>query len=58
MRHTILKTLGASCLTAAAVFCAAIPDATTGNVQLKSAGALAFGNDGVLFIGDSLARFR
>jgi hypothetical protein len=55
MRHTLLKTLAAACLTAAAVFSAAIPDATTGNVQLKSAGALAFGNDGVLFIGDSLA---
>jgi hypothetical protein len=55
MRHTLLKTVGAACLTAAAVFCAAIPDATTGNVQLKSAVALAFGNDGVLFIGDSLA---
>ena len=55
MRHTFLKTLGAACLTAALSFSAAIPDATTGNVQLKSAGALAFGNDGVLFIGDSLA---
>jgi hypothetical protein len=55
MRHTLLKTLGAACLTAAVGFSAAIPDATTGNVQLKSAGALAFGNDGVLFIGDSLA---
>jgi hypothetical protein len=55
MRHMFLKTLGAACLTAALSFSAAIPDATTGNVQLKSAGALAFCNDGVLFIGDSLA---
>jgi hypothetical protein len=55
MHHKFLKTLGAACFTAALAFCAAIPDATTGKVQLRSAGALAFGNDGVLFIGDSLA---
>lgn len=54
MRHLFAKTLGAACLTAALTFSAAIPDATTGKVPLKSAGALAFGNDGVLFIGDSL----
>jgi hypothetical protein len=54
MRHLLAKTLGATCLTAALSFSAAIPDATTGKVELKSAGALAFGNDGVLFIGDSL----
>jgi hypothetical protein len=54
MRHLLAKTLGVTCLTAALAFSAGIPDATTGKVQLKSAGALAFGNDGVLFIGDSL----
>src|ERR1700733_6566936 len=55
MRHLLAETLGVTCLTAALAFSAGIPGATTGNVQLKSAGALAFGNDGVLFIGDSLA---
>src|ERR1700721_1554913 len=54
MRHLLAETLGVTCLTAALAFSAGIPDATTGKVQLKSAGALAFGNDGVLFIGDSL----
>jgi hypothetical protein len=54
MRHILAKPVGMICLTAALAFSAAIPDATTGKVQLKSAGALAFGNDGVLFIGDSL----
>jgi hypothetical protein len=32
----------------------AAPALTTGKVDLKSAGALAFGPDGVLFVGDSL----
>ena len=54
MRHMFLKTVTAACLTAALAFSASIPGATTGKVQIKSAGALAFGNDGVLFIGDSL----
>jgi hypothetical protein len=54
MRQLLAKTFGVTCLTAALAFSAGIPDATTGKVQLKSAGALAFGNDGVLFIGDSL----
>ena len=54
MRHILAKYFGAACLTAALAFSAGIPGATTGKVQLKSAGALAFGNDGVLFIGDSL----
>jgi hypothetical protein len=54
MNHLFLKTLGAACLTAVLAFSADIPDASTGRLQLKSAGALAFGNDGVLFIGDSL----
>ncbi len=54
MRHLLAKYLGATCLTAALACSAGIPDATTGKVPLKSAGALAFGNDGVLFIGDSI----
>src|SRR3984957_852928 len=54
MRHLLAKSLGVTCLSAALAFSAGIPGATTGKVQLKSAGALAFGNDGVLFIGDSL----
>jgi len=54
MRHMFLKTVSAACLTAALAFSASIPGATTGKVQIKSAGALAFGNDGVLFIGDSM----
>src|SRR3984957_17658295 len=31
-----------------------LADLTSGNAQLKSAGALAFGPDGVLFVGDSI----
>jgi hypothetical protein len=54
MRNLLAKYLGATCLTAALACSAGIPDATTGKVPLKSAGALAFGNDGVLFIGDSI----
>jgi hypothetical protein len=49
-----MKILAATCLAAALTFSAGFPGSTTGKVQLKSAGALAFGNDGVLFIGDSL----
>jgi hypothetical protein len=51
---TAVKTIGATCVAAALTFGAPIPGATTGKVHLKSAGALAFGNDGVLFIGDSI----
>ena len=32
-----------------------ISGVTTGNVPLKSAGALAFGKDGVLFVSDTIA---
>ena len=53
MRHLFL-TLAAACLTAALALSADVPNGTPGKVQLRSAGALAFGNDGVLFIGDSL----
>ena len=54
MRHKFLKTAAATCLTAAVAFSAGIPGSTTGKVQIRSAGALAFGNEGVLFIGDSV----
>ncbi|MGA3188801.1 MAG: hypothetical protein ABSF22_16985 [Bryobacteraceae bacterium] len=53
MRHLFL-TLAAACLTAALALSADVPNGTPGKVPLRSAGALAFGNDGVLFIGDSL----
>jgi hypothetical protein len=54
MRHMFLTTAAATCLTAALAFSASIPGGTTGKVLIKSAGALAFGNEGVLFIGDSV----
>lgn len=54
MQHVLLKTLAATVLTSAVAFTAGIPSGSVGKVQLKSAGALAFGNEGVLFIGDSL----
>jgi hypothetical protein len=34
-------------------FSASIPNMTTGKAGLKSAGALAFGQDGILFVGDT-----
>ena len=52
MHHTLLKT--ATLISLAAGLAFSFPGATTGKVQLKSAGALAFGNDGILFIGDSI----
>jgi hypothetical protein len=54
MRHMFLKSAAAGCLTAVLAFSAGIPGSTVGKVQIRSAGALAFGNDGVLFIGDSV----
>jgi hypothetical protein len=41
------------CLTAAVVFGASSASLTMGKAELKSAGPLAFGPDGILFIGDS-----
>jgi hypothetical protein len=41
------------CLAAALVFGASTVGMTAGKAQLKSAGPLAFGPDGVLFVGDS-----
>src|SRR5579864_7124911 len=54
MQHVFLKTIAAATLSAAIAFSAGIPGGSVGKVQLKSAGALAFGNEGVLFIGDSM----
>jgi hypothetical protein len=57
MRKSILSTsfrlVAALCLTAALGFSASTAGMTTGKAQLKSAGALAFGPDGILFVGDS-----
>src|SRR5580704_15578101 len=61
-RITLISTTAALCLTAAlavGVNAARNPanplaDLPSGKVELKSAGALAFGPDGVLFVGDSL----
>jgi hypothetical protein len=63
MRRTVFVNTGlALCLTAAlaiGVLAARRPasplaDLTSGNVGLKSAGALAFGPEGILFVGDSV----
>jgi hypothetical protein len=43
----------ATLLTAALAFSASTSSLTPGKAELKSAGALAFGPDGVLFVGDS-----
>ena len=43
----------AACLTAALAFTANTTGLTTGRVDLKSAGPIAFGPDGILFVGDS-----
>src|ERR1700676_4702928 len=48
-----LPLVAALCLTAALAFSANIAGLTTGKAPLKSAGPLAFGPDGVLFVGDS-----
>src|SRR5580692_4608497 len=52
---TSFRLVAALCLTAALAFSAAIPGLTSGKAELKSAGPLAFGPDGVLFVGDSTA---
>jgi len=50
---TPLRLVAALCLTAALAFSASIAGLTTGKAPLKSAGPLAFGPDGILFVGDS-----
>lgn len=52
---TSFRLVAAVCLTGALAFSASIPGLTAGKAQLKSAGPLAFGPDGVLFVGDSAA---
>jgi len=47
-------TIGLTCLTAGLAFGASTNGLAAGKAQLKSAGPLAFGPDGILFIGDSL----
>jgi hypothetical protein len=42
------------CITAALAFSASTNGLAPGKVQLKSAGPLAFGPDGILFVGDSI----
>ncbi len=49
-----LRITAALCFTAAFAFSASTTGLAPGKVQLKSAGPLAFGPDGILFIGDSL----
>src|ERR1700733_14187918 len=49
------RLVAAVCLTAALTFSASIPGLTSGKAELRSAGPLAFGPDGVLFVGDSTA---
>jgi hypothetical protein len=49
-----LATALAVTVTAARKPAGVLADLTSGNAQLKSAGALAFGPDGVLFVGDSI----
>ena len=51
---TPLRLVTAFCLTAALAFGAGIAGLATGKVPLKSAGPLAFGPNGLLFVGDSI----
>jgi len=51
----VLRLAVASILTAAVAFCASSATMTMGKAELKSAGQLAFGPDGILFVGDSMA---
>jgi hypothetical protein len=55
LSNLFLKPAVVLCLTAAVVFGASSASLTMGKAELKSAGPLAFGPDGVLFIGDSSA---
>lgn len=50
----MVRLTAALLVTAALLFSAAAEGLKTGRVQLKSAGALAFGPDGILFVGDSI----
>ena len=52
--RSIASVAGIVCLSATIAFGASNAGMTKGKVQLKTAGPLAFGPDGILFIGDSL----
>lgn len=52
--NVFLRLTVASCLTAAVAFSANTIGMKAGKPALKSAGALAFGPDGILFVGDSV----
>src|SRR5262245_32849880 len=51
----ILRLTVALALAVAVGLCASSANMTMGKAELKSAGQLAFGPDGVLFVGDSMA---
>lgn len=50
---TLFRLAVASCLTVALAFSAGSASLKVGKAELKSAGPLAFGPDGILFVGDS-----
>lgn len=52
-KSTLLRLLVLGCTFTALTFAAATDGMTSGKAPLKSAGPLAFGPDGVLFVGDS-----
>jgi len=52
--NLLLKLTAAASLTAALALGANVASLKAGNAELKSAGPLAFGPDGILFVGDSL----
>jgi len=51
--NVFVKTAAVLCLTAALALGASSASLTMGKAELKSAGQLAFGPDGILFVGDS-----
>src|SRR3954453_6026244 len=51
--HSFIRVAAATCAAAALTFAAGI-NMPAGKVELKSAGALATGPDGILFVGDSV----
>ena len=61
-RITFVSSAAAFCLAAALAFgvtaarkpASPVADLSSGKVQLMSAGSLAFGPDGILFVGDSV----
>jgi hypothetical protein len=53
LSNELLKTAAVLCLTAAMALGASSASLTMGKAELKSSGQLAFGPDGILFVGDS-----